>query len=130
MLLDTSAYSAYVDGSAAVFQRLDETLSVSFPLAVIAEIRKGFLGGTRRQENETILQGFMQMTGAEIVLPTIETADYFAELWMFCRKKGRVLSDNDLWIATTALETGETLLTLDKDFVVFDGYEGLAIIVL
>jgi PIN domain. len=31
-------------------------------------------------------------------------------------KKGRVLSQNDIWIAALAKETGGTLATFDKDF--------------
>jgi predicted nucleic acid-binding protein len=130
MLLDTNIYRAYLDGLSLVFEELDKTDRANLPLAVLAEIRKGFLGGTKFQQNEDILQDFLEKTGAGIIVPTVQTADFFAELAVYCRKQGRALSDNDLWIAATALETGEPLLTLDKDFEVFQGYDGLTVIVL
>lgn len=130
VILDTNAYRAYLDGNAEVYAVFAAHTVVHFPLAVIAELRKGFLGGTKRIENEQILQNIMVRAGSEILSPTVVTADHFAELAVFCKKKGRALSDNDLWIAATALEMGEPLLTLDKDFAVFREYAGLDVIVL
>lgn len=130
MLLDTNIYRAFLDQDNRVAVQLKQTETMTLPLAVVAEIQKGFLGGKRRQENESRLQQFMSDGEVGIALPTVQTADCFAELWLYCRTRGRALSDNDLWIAATALETGEPLLTLDKDFAVFIDYPGMSVIVL
>ncbi|MBL8122144.1 PIN domain-containing protein [Candidatus Saccharibacteria bacterium] len=130
MLLDTNVYQAFLRKDSRLVEPLKQSTTMTFPLAALAELRKGFLGGTRLAENERRLEQFMLQGEVGVALPTKQTAEYFAELWVFCHSKGRALSDNDLWIAATALETGEMLLTLDKDFVVFSDYPGLSVIVL
>ncbi len=130
MIIDTNVYRAFCDGDETVYRELEKSTKATLPLAVIAEIHKAFWAGTKRGQNETMLNQFLEKTGAEILEPSMRTAEYFAELWYFCRQRGRVLSDNDLWIAATAMETGESLLTLDKDFAVFHDYAGLDVIVL
>ena len=41
--------------------------------------------------------------------------DAWARFHTFLRTRGRVVSDNDLWIAATASAAGAVLLTTDKD---------------
>ncbi len=40
----------------------------------------------------------------------------YAEIADFARRHGRALSDNDIWIAATAVATGAHLITADRDF--------------
>jgi predicted nucleic acid-binding protein len=40
----------------------------------------------------------------------------FAEIDVWCKRNGRCLSDNDLWIAATAHHTGSHFISSDKDF--------------
>jgi predicted nucleic acid-binding protein len=54
-------------------------------------------------------------------LPLINVGDHwviemYVELYVAARKRGRVMSQNDLWIAATAKATDAVLLTIDKDF--------------
>ncbi|MFZ1249097.1 MAG: PIN domain-containing protein [Candidatus Saccharimonadales bacterium] len=130
MVIDTNIYSAFMNGAQEPRARILACDQIVVPLAVAAEIQKGFLGGSRLEENMNDWSKFMTATRAEIACPIVSTAGLFAQLAMFCRQKGRVLSDNDLWIAATALEIGEPLLTLDKDFSVLVGYSELEVIVL
>jgi len=50
-------------------------------------------------------------------MPGVETTRHYADLQLFCRRHGRSLSQNDVWIAALVRETGNTLLTFDRDFV-------------
>ena len=127
MIIDTNVYRAFMDGESAVRQHILFSEHLLVPLVVAAELYKGFLGGSRPEENKIEWEKFMVATRAEIVCPALSTAERFAELAVYCRRHGRVLSDNDLWVAATALETGEPLLTLDKDFMVFDSYATLTV---
>jgi predicted nucleic acid-binding protein len=54
-----------------------------------------------------------------VVALTLKTTEYYAELQLLCQQKGKALSQNDIWIAALARETDDTLVTFDKDFVIF-----------
>ena len=63
----------------------------------------------------TLLEEFM------VQLPLINAGDewvikMYVELYVAARKRGRMMSQNDLWIAATAKATDAVLLTVDKDF--------------
>lgn len=45
-----------------------------------------------------------------------EAADYYAQLKRLAEQQGTPLSDNDLWIAATALALDAVLVTSDSDF--------------
>ena len=56
-----------------------------------------------------------------VQLPLINAGDewvikMYVELYVAARKRGRMMSQNDLWIAATAKATDAVLLTVDKDF--------------
>ena len=62
-----------------------------------------------------ILEEFMDQ------LPLINVGDQwvikmYVELYVAARKRGHVMSQNDIWIAATAKATDAVLLTVDKDF--------------
>jgi len=54
------------------------------PINVIAELRYGFLKGSKREENESKLQRFLAQPQIEIVFPTIQTTNLYAELQLHC----------------------------------------------
>lgn len=129
MIIDTNIYRGYTDGNKIIFAHLDEATEIYVPLAVMAEIKAGFVMGTRYDANMRQFEAFLANPQVGIVMSTENTTDYYAQVADYCRCKGRVLSNNDLWIAATALETGERLLTCDRDFAVFQGYPGLDVVI-
>jgi predicted nucleic acid-binding protein len=53
-----------------------------------------------------------------------ETAgDFYATTKIARQSKGLGLDENDLWIASTALALGATLVTRDSDFANIDGLQ-------
>ena len=118
MFLDTNAYSALARGLPAAVAIVQEAASVTLPLPAIAELRYGFAKGSQLQHNEDILQRFLAQPQVQIAVPTLKTTEEYAVVQLFCQRQGRVLSQNDIWIAALARETGETLVTYDKDFAV------------
>lgn len=129
MIIDTNIYRGYTDGNKVIFAHLDEASAVLVPLAVMAEIKAGFVMGTRYTSNMRQFEAFLASSQVRIVMPNEETTDYYAQAADYCRCNGRVLSNNDLWIAATALETGERLLTCDRDFAVFQDYPGMDVVI-
>lgn len=51
-----------------------------------------------------------------VPLPFAGVIDAYVQVSERSRQAGRTLGKNDLWIAATAITTGATLLTTDKDF--------------
>jgi predicted nucleic acid-binding protein len=116
LFLDTSAYSALANGQNDIVSLIDSEYNLALPLPVIAELRYGFLKGSRPTQNEENLMRFLAQPQVEIVLPTINTTYKYAEMCLYCVKKAKVLSHNDLWIAAIAKENTGVLVTFDKDF--------------
>jgi tRNA(fMet)-specific endonuclease VapC len=119
MIIDTNFYSAMVVSRESVKDVLAREKRVSVPLPVVAELRSGFVGGVRRVENELAFSRFLAQNTTRVLLPSVETTHLYAEFQQYARSHGRVLSNNDIWIAALAREDGDVLLTYDKDFAVF-----------
>lgn len=124
MLIDTNVYSALDRGVSDAVDVLRGQTTISVPIIVVAELRFGFMNGTRQKENNAVLDTFLAQDAVQIIFPTIDTTDVYAELATYCRRQGRVLSHNDLWIAALARENGLRLVTFDKDFSVFSDMFG------
>jgi tRNA(fMet)-specific endonuclease VapC len=113
---DTVTYSALANNEKGIVKFLHDKHGIAMPLNVIAELRYGFLKGSKREENEANLQRFLAQPQIEMVFPTIETTHLYAELQLHCIKKAKILSHNDIWIAALAKENNGQLITYDKDF--------------
>ncbi len=51
------------------------------PLIVLGELRAGFATGTRRQENEELLQQFLDSPNVDTVALTNRTTTFFADVF-------------------------------------------------
>jgi len=118
VIIDTSAYSALQQGNSDVQNTFSGADVIIVPVIVIGELRYGFANGARPDENEAVLQRFLATEGVRLTDVTLDTTKVYAELYMYARKNGKVLSFNDLWIAALAKQLHMPLLTLDKDFEV------------
>lgn len=124
MIIDTNVYSAANKGNKVAISVIKESSIVLMPIIVVGELRAGFLGGTRKEKNSKVLDQFLVDERVELVGINIETSEYYAELAVFARRSGRVLANNDIWIAAIALENKMPFATFDKDFEVFESYFG------
>jgi len=116
LLIDTSAYSAWVRGYARVREPIEQADALYVSVVVIGELLGGFLGGSRQKQNETWLRDFLSAPRVE-VLPIDEgTTPPYAAIYSELRRRGTPVSPNDLWIAASAYQHGLRVLTLDGDF--------------
>lgn len=122
VVIDTNLYSKFVLGDNQAYDVIRTCKVINVPIFVIAELKFGFLGGTRKEDNTDKLNRFISQDNVNIMVPSYETSNMYAELADFCKKTGRVFSQNDIWIAALALEHNLPLATYDKDFMVFEGY--------
>jgi tRNA(fMet)-specific endonuclease VapC len=114
--LDTNRLTDLFQGDALLAERLGACEEVWIPLVVLAEIKAGFYGGTQQHRNEILLQELLAKTTVGILLPSRETAEHYARLFVQLKRAGSPVPDNDLWIAALALEHDLLLITRDQHF--------------
>lgn len=116
LALDTNAYRLMMDGEprAVLLARTAERLLM--PVPVLAELRFGFLNGTRGRENEAHLLRFLDRPRVLVLSCDEETTVRYAELKLQLKKQGTPIPINDVWIAALVLQHHAMLFTRDSDF--------------
>jgi predicted nucleic acid-binding protein len=114
--LDTNRLTDLFQGDTALADQLGNCDEVWIPLVVLAEIKAGFYGGSQQHRNEILLRKFLAKPTVDVLLPGRETAEQYARLFVQLKRAGSPVPDNDLWIASLALEHDLTLITRDRHF--------------
>ena len=114
--LDTNRLTDLFGGDLDLSILLGTCEEVWVPLPVLGEIKAGFLGGIRAIQNEILLRQLLLKPTVKILLPSRETADYYAKVFVQLRRAGTPIPDNDLWIAALVLERDLMLITRDRHF--------------
>lgn len=89
---------------------------VLMPVPVIAELRFGFLHGTKGQKNEATLKRFLDGRRVQLLACDEDTATTYASLKLQLKRQGTPIPINDVWIAALALQHDAALYTRDRDF--------------
>lgn len=89
---------------------------VLMPVPVIAELRYGFLNGTRGRQNEAFLARFLDAPRVKVLVCDDDTTRHFATLKLQLKQQGTPIPINDVWIAALVLQHGAVLYTRDSDF--------------
>ena len=116
VMLDTSAYSAYLRGNAEVKQALREADEIYLNPVVLGELFAGFVRGGREKKNRDILRDFLASPRVQVAVIDEETAERYTAIITYLWSKGMPLPTNDLWIAATAMQHGLKLITTDSHF--------------
>lgn len=114
--LDTNRLTDLFQGDTVLAERLERCEEVWLPLVVLAEIKAGFYGGTQGHRNEILLRTLLTQTTVGVLLPSRETAEQYARLFVQLKRAGTPVPDNDLWIAALALQHDLLLITRDQHF--------------
>jgi tRNA(fMet)-specific endonuclease VapC len=113
-LVDSDWTIDYLKGKPTPVERLNALIAdgaLSTSIIVVGEVQEGAVG------NEAAVQRYENLLrGVEILDVGRPIAAVYAELRSGLRNSGMLMSDNDLWIASTALRHGLTLITRDKAF--------------
>lgn len=115
-ILDTSAYSEFNRGNAKLRQWFQSDHEIIVSLIVVGELRAGFAAGGRKDDNEQLLQRFLDSPNVHIATLTDATTQFFAQTYLKLRLAGAPVGTNDLWIAAISIELQCPLLTVDRDF--------------
>lgn len=116
VMLDTSAYSAFLRGNEDVAHALREADEISVNPVVLGELYAGFAKGGREKKNREILGDFLSSPRVQVAAIDEETAERYAAILGFLWHQGTPLPTNDLWIAATAMQYGLKLITTDTHF--------------
>ena len=114
--LDTNRLTDLLRGDAELADLLGTCEEIWVPLFVLAEIKAGLHGGSQRHRNEMILQKFLAKKTVDVLLPSRETAEQWARLFVQLKRAGTPVPHADLWIGALALEHDLALITRDRHF--------------
>ncbi len=117
VLLDTSAYSAFLRGNPEIKTALQEAEEISLTPVVLGELRAGFLQGAQRRKNEQQLRLFLSSPRVSLLPVDAETAERYAVIVDSLRKAGTPIPTNDIWIAASAMQHGLAILTTDAHYL-------------
>lgn len=117
--LDTSVVVRFLNGDAAIIERVIALPGVILPLVVAGELLFGAENSSRPLQN---LPRYLEFISACMVTPLGRgTTSIYARSRLILKHKGRPIPMNDIWIAAQCLEQGWVLVTDDKDFDYVDG---------
>ena len=116
ILVDTSAFSAFKRGNAAVMKALQDADEVIVPVVALGELYAGFAMGSHTRKNERELREFLASPSVRVQDVDLSVAERYGAVVKAMRLQGIPIPTNDLWIAACALEAGARILSLDAHF--------------
>ena len=116
VLLDTNFYSAFCKGDDQAVRVIQQARRIFLPFVVLAELRAGFLCGTKARKNERTLTLFLNSVRVEVLYPDESTTHQFAAVFAQLRLQGKPIPTNDIWIAALAIQHDLILCSRDKHF--------------
>jgi predicted nucleic acid-binding protein len=114
MIVDTNALSAAADGDPAVVAVLSRSDQMAIPVVVLGEYRYGIAQSRYRASYENWLAGLLR--DCFVLDITEPTAQYYAEIILELRRRGKPIPTNDLWIAALCRQHSLPLLSRDRHF--------------
>ncbi len=116
LALDTNAYRLVMEGNDDAVNLVRAAEIVLMPVPVIAELRYGFVRGTKGRRNEAFLVRFLDQPRVEVLLCDEATTHHYALLKDQLKRQGTAIPINDVWIAALVVQHAAVLLTRDSDF--------------
>ena len=116
LLLDTSAYSAFMRGHAEICAAVQDNEEIFLNSVILGELIAGFIKGGRRRKNENELRRLLASPRVGVLDVTEETAERYAVILNSLWRAGTPIPTNDIWIAASAMEHGLRLVTTDDHY--------------
>lgn len=114
VLLDTSVVVDLFQGDVNVRRLLAISERVFVPAVVIGELLGGARRSARIAENVAEVETFA--ADNRVLDCDLETARHYGEIYSQLRARGRLIPENDIWIAAVAQQHGLPLATRDAHF--------------
>lgn len=114
--IDTNRYVDFCKGDPKVLEAMRQAEEIQIPFIVVGELRAGFRGGAKGQENERFLNQFLHSRRVHILYADDQTMHHYANLFFQLRKQGTPIPTNDLWIASLVAQHSLLLFARDQHF--------------
>ncbi len=114
--VDTNRYRDFCTGVPDAVERLATAREIHLPFVTLAELRAGFLCGTRARRNEATLIEFLNSPRVRVLLPDEDTTHHYARLFAQLRAQGTPIPTNDIWIAALVLRHDLLLYSRDEHY--------------
>ena len=124
VLLDTNVVGAHLRNDPDLTARLRSTPALYVPWVVLGELHYGALRAQRREAQLALVREFLQT--AVLVLPDRSTSELYGQMKAELTAIGRLIPDNDIWIAAVAPQFNLPLVTRDAHFAVVPALNTLA----
>lgn len=116
LALDTNRYVDFARKVPEALEKVREADRIFMALVVLAELRSGFLCGSRSAENERTLIQFLNSPRVVVLHPDEDTTHHYARLFRQLRVQGTPIPTNDLWLAALAVQHNLQLFARDRHF--------------
>ena len=114
--IDTNRYRDFCAGDPIAVDRFQTAAGIAVPFVVLAELRAGFLYGTRARQNESVLTRFLNRPRVTVLYAGDTTVHHYAQLYLQLRRQGTPIPTNDIWIAALTTEHNLALFSRDAHF--------------
>ena len=116
ILIDTNRYTDFCKGDEAALNTVRQARGIFIPFVTMAELRAGFLCGTKSRENEKYLTVFLNSERVVPLYPDENTTHHFAQIFAQLKLQGTPLPTNDIWLAALAVQHDLLLFSRDSHF--------------
>lgn len=116
MLLDTSAYSAFMRGNTEINSTLQQAEQIYLNPVILGELLAGFIKGKSRKKNEQELRIFLASSRVNVLQVDEGTTKRYAVILNSLWSAGTPIPTNDIWIAASAMQYGLHMVTTDTHF--------------
>lgn len=116
LVLDTNRYVDFCRGEVQVLERVREAERIYLPFVTLAELRAGFLCGTKPRQNERVLTRFLNSPRVRVLYADDQTTHHYGRLFHQLREQATPIPTNDIWIAALALQHDLPLYARDHHF--------------
>jgi tRNA(fMet)-specific endonuclease VapC len=116
IVIDTNRYRDFCDNipeALSIFQRAER---IAIPFVVLAELRAGFMAGSRSKENERVLSSFLNRRRVLTLFADEQTTFHYARLFLQLRSQGTLIPVHDIWVAALAVQHNLLLFSRDNHF--------------
>lgn len=114
--IDTNAYSNFLRGDKSLRNVFKTAEFICIPIFVIGELLTGFKRGSKKKENISTLEKFLNQPQIEVLNANFETAEVYAQIKYELRIKGKHIPENDIWIAAVAIQNNLPFVSMDSHF--------------
>jgi tRNA(fMet)-specific endonuclease VapC len=116
LALDTNRYVDFCRGESLAVERVREADRIYLPFVTLAELRAGFLCGSRARENERVLTRFLNSPRVRALYADEQTSHHYARLFQQLRRQATPIPTNDIWIAALVIQHDLPLFARDSHF--------------